>query len=117
MPSIRSRLESDVCSAIYGCRGVPVVRGLRRGEGLTPGDAELFRSALLHRMALLDHARGWAQQFHLGALRNTEHENAGALGPDTGYDAIGDFPQAIALARFLDRLDDGRSWPRRSSTT
>ena len=36
----------------------------------TPARRGVFRSALLHRLALLDHARGWVQQFHLGALRN-----------------------------------------------
>jgi glucuronate isomerase len=78
---------------------------LRRGESLTEGEAELFRSALLYRMALLDHARGWVQQFHLGALRNTNTRMRRLLGPDTGYDAIGDFDQATPLVRFLDSLD------------
>ena len=78
---------------------------LRAGETLNEGDTEMFRSALLHRMALLDHARGWVQQFHLGALRNVNTRMRGSLGPDTGYDAIGDFDQAPPLARFLDCLD------------
>ena len=78
---------------------------LRAGETLDEGDTEMFRSALLHRMALLDHARGWVQQFHLGALRNVNTRMRGSLGPDTGYDAIGDFDQAPPLARFLDCLD------------
>ena len=54
----------------------------------------------------MDHARGWVQQFHLGALRNNSTRALRTLGPDTGYDSIGDFPQARALVRFLDRLDD-----------
>jgi glucuronate isomerase len=78
---------------------------LRAGGTLDEGETEVFCSALLHRMALLDHARGWAQQFHLGALRNINSRMRGALGADTGYDAIGDFDQAQPLARFLDRLD------------
>ena len=53
----------------------------------------------------MDHARGWVQQFHLGAMRNTSTRAMRVLGPDTGYDSIGDFPQGEALARFLDRLD------------
>jgi glucuronate isomerase len=53
----------------------------------------------------MDHARGWVQQFHLGAMRNNSTRALRALGPDTGYDAIGDLPQAAPLARFLDRLD------------
>jgi glucuronate isomerase len=73
-----------------------------------PPEAEAvlkFKSALLHDLALLDHQRGWTQQFHLGALRNTSTRQRRALGPDTGFDSIGDFEQARPLARFLDRLD------------
>ncbi len=54
---------------------------------------------------LLDHARGWAQQFHVGALRNNNTRLRRALGPDTGFDSIGDFEIARPLSRFLDRLD------------
>ena len=53
----------------------------------------------------MDHKRGWVQQFHLGAMRNNSTRAMRVLGPDTGYDAIGDFAQGEALVRFLDRLD------------
>jgi glucuronate isomerase len=79
---------------------------LRAGGKLDEAETGIFRSALLHRMALLDHARGWVQQFHLGALRNVNSRMSRTLGLDTGYDAIGDFDQAQPLARFLDRLDE-----------
>lgn len=78
---------------------------LRSGEALEAGEARGFRSALLHRLALLDHARGWVQQFHLGALRDNNTRLRRRLGADSGLDSIGDFRQARSLARFLDRLD------------
>ena len=53
----------------------------------------------------MDHSRGWVQQFHLGALRNTNSRLFAALGADTGCDSIGDSEQALPLARFLDTLD------------
>ncbi len=77
----------------------------RAGRAPAPDQLEKLRAALLYDLALLDHRRGWVQQFHLGALRDTSRRGLRALGPNTGYDAIGDFPQALALARFLDRLD------------
>jgi len=86
----------------------PLFDRLRTGHALDTGEATLFRSALLHRLALFDHARGWVQQFHLGALRNNNTRMLRALGPDTGFDAIGDFPQAPSLVRFLDRLDESQ---------
>ncbi|MGE0453394.1 MAG: glucuronate isomerase [Vicinamibacteria bacterium] len=80
---------------------------LRAGRTLDAGEARRYQSALLHRLALLDHARGWVQQFHLGAMRNNNSRMRRRLGPDTGFDSIGDFSQARSLARFLDRLDEG----------
>jgi glucuronate isomerase len=77
----------------------------RRGEAVTGALATRYKSALLHELALLDHARGWVQQFHLGALRNNNTRLLTKLGPDTGFDSIGDFELARPLARFLDRLD------------
>lgn len=79
---------------------------LRAGRVLDRDAAEQFKSGLLHEMAILDHGRGWVQQFHLGALRNTNARARRTLGPDKGFDSIGDFDQALPLARFLDRLDD-----------
>jgi glucuronate isomerase len=77
----------------------------RAGKALAPEEVEKFRSAALYDLALFDHARGWTQQFHLGAQRNNNSRMMRTLGPDTGFDSIGDTPQAASLARFLDRLD------------
>lgn len=77
----------------------------RAGTAADPGRTARFRSALLHELALLDHARGWVQQFHFGALRNNNTRMLRRLGPDTGFDSVGDFEIARPLARFLDRLD------------
>jgi len=64
-----------------------------------------FKSAMLVYFAHLDYARGWTQQFHLGAIRNNNARLLGALGPDTGFDSIGDFEQAKPLSAFLNHLD------------
>jgi glucuronate isomerase len=77
----------------------------RAATPLSPEDRHKLSSALLYELALMDHAAGWTQQFHLGALRNNNTRMRRKLGPDTGFDSIGDFPQAEALSRFLDRLD------------
>jgi glucuronate isomerase len=54
----------------------------------------------------MDHAAGWVQQFHLGAMRNTNPRMYRELGPDTGYDSIGDYPIALPLARLMAKLED-----------
>lgn len=78
---------------------------LRRGEPLSADDIGPFKSAMLYELAVMDHEKGWVQQLHLGALRNTNSRMKRALGPDSGFDAIGDFEIARPLAKFLDRLD------------
>jgi glucuronate isomerase len=77
----------------------------RLGRPLSPLELDKFRSAMLYQLALMDHAAGWTQQLHLGAMRNNNTRMMRSLGPDTGFDSIGDFPQAFALGRLLDRLD------------
>jgi glucuronate isomerase len=77
----------------------------RAGRVPGPDAARRYKSALLHRFAVMDHARGWVQQYHLGALRNTNTRMRRLLGADTGLDSIGDFEMARGMARFFDRLD------------
>lgn len=79
---------------------------IRSGETLRTDEILKMKSALLHEFALWDHEKGWVQQYHLGALRNNNTRAMQVLGADTGWDSIGDFPQAQALARFLRRLDN-----------
>ncbi|WP_254413048.1 glucuronate isomerase [Dyadobacter diqingensis] len=64
-----------------------------------------FKSVLLYDLAKMDHSKEWAQQFHLGALRNNNSRMLNKLGPDTGWDSIGDYSQAQALSKFLNKLD------------
>ncbi len=82
---------------------------IRQGRPLQPEEILQFKSAMLVVFAQMDAEKSWTQQFHLGALRNTNTNAMQALGPDTGYDSIGDFEIARPLAKFLDTLDrDGK---------
>ena len=60
---------------------------------------------MLHEFARMDHAAGWTQQFHYGVIRNNNSRLFEALGPDTGFDSIGDFEVAKSITKLLDRLD------------
>jgi glucuronate isomerase len=79
---------------------------LLRADRLTPADELKFKSALLHDLAVMDCEKGWVQQYHLGALRDNNTRLRRSLGPDTGFDSIGDWEQGKALAKFLNRLDE-----------
>ena len=78
---------------------------VRSGETLLEPEILQFKSAMLMELALMDAEKGWTQQFHMGALRNTNARAMQQLGPDTGYDSIGDFEIARPLALFLDQLE------------
>ena len=78
---------------------------IRSGGGLTREENRKFKSAMLVTFAEWDWEKGFVQQYHLGALRNNNSRMLKQLGPDTGWDSVGDFSQAKALAKFLDRLD------------
>lgn len=77
----------------------------RENTELTKEEALKFQSAILLFLSETYHEFGWVQQFHLGALRNNNARMHRILGPDTGWDSIGDFSQAQKLSSFLNALD------------
>lgn len=72
---------------------------------LSISEVDSFKTALLLFLSQKYHTYGWVQQFHLGALRNNNHRMLSQLGADTGWDSIGDWPQAENLSKFLNELD------------
>ena len=78
---------------------------VRSGKELNHLEILKFKSVMLYEFGVMDHSRGWAQQFHIGALRNNNTRLFRKLGPDTGFDSIGDFEIARPLSKLLDRLD------------
>lgn len=77
----------------------------RSGQDATQEEFEQFAAYMMLFFGRLDAAKGWTKQLHLGALRNASSRGYRVLGPDTGFDSIGDYKQAQALAGYLDRLD------------
>ena len=84
----------------------------RAGDAAAPEQKEQFASYLMHYFGVLDAKKGWTKQLHLGALRNTNSRLMAQLGRDVGGDSIADVPQAAALARYLDRLEQENSLPK-----
>jgi glucuronate isomerase len=84
----------------------------RGGRAASPEGTVRFGSYLMLEFGRWDAARGWTKQLHLGALRNNNNRLLSTLGPDTGFDSIGDFPQAVALSRYLNALDATDQLPR-----
>ncbi len=85
---------------------------IRSGKELSPDESLKFKSAMMVELVTMDYQAGWVMQLHLGALRNNNTRMFKSLGPDTGFDSIGDFQTAVPLARFLDRLDKENKLPK-----
>ena len=75
------------------------------GKELSLTDRNKFKSAMLIQFAQWDWEKSWVQQYHLGAMRNNNSRMLQQLGPDTGWDSIGDYSQGTALSKFLNKLD------------
>jgi glucuronate isomerase len=80
---------------------------VRAGRELHADQRHALSYHILLELGKMYAARGWVQQYHLGALRNTNERMLRELGPDTGFDSMGDFLQSRTLARFLNELDSG----------
>lgn len=84
----------------------------RAGQPASPEEHGRFAAFMMLFFGQLDAAKGWVKQLHLGAMRNNNTRLMQQIGPDAGFDSIGDFPQGEALARYLDRLDQENALPK-----
>lgn len=75
------------------------------GTPLTREEILKFKTAMMVEFAVMDWEKGWTQQFHYGAIRNNNGRMFAQLGPDTGFDSIGDFTVAKSMSKFLNMLD------------
>ncbi len=95
-PHAEKYIQQDICR---------IFDKVRQGNNLSLDDIVQFKSAMLIEFARMNAKKNWTQQFHMGAIRNTNTRAFRLLGPDTGYDSIGDFEIAKPLANFLDNLE------------
>ncbi len=84
----------------------------RAGKAATAEEKEKFSFYLMVFFGQLDAAKGWTKQLHLGAFRGVNTRMTGILGPDTGFDTIGDTPQGSALVTYLDALASAGALPK-----
>lgn len=109
--SLGCKLSDHGLEQIYATDFTPeaadsILQKALAGQSLSQEDILVYQSAILHFLGTMYHELGWTQQFHLGALRNNNARALRLLGPDTGWDSIGDWSQAVALSKFLGRLDE-----------
>ena len=115
--SMGSRLSDhglNHCYASFCSEGTAagIFERARKGQAATPEEHEQFGTYMMVLFGHLDAEKNWTKQLHLGAYRNSNTRRFGQLGPDTGFDSIGDWPQIEALGAYLDRLDRENALPR-----
>jgi glucuronate isomerase len=105
-------LETALSESCTHGQAAAVFKAARAGRAASPEEAARFGSFLMLEFGRWDAHRGWTKQLHLGAQRDNNTRLLGKLGPDTGFDSIGDQPQTRALGRYLDSLDATGELPR-----
>ncbi|MDQ3394440.1 MAG: glucuronate isomerase [Bacteroidota bacterium] len=85
---------------------VTIFKKIKSLDALSPTEIFKFKSAVLYHLSIFDYQRGWVQQFHIGALRNNNIRMLRKIGPDAGFDSIGDYTHAKDLSGFFSRLDE-----------
>jgi len=97
-----SHCYADFCTEVAASA---IFDRVRAGQAASAQEQGQFAAFMMLFFGRLNAAKGWTQQLHIGALRNNNTRLLTKLGPDTGFDSVGDYPQASALAAFLDALD------------
>ncbi|MGB3468255.1 MAG: glucuronate isomerase, partial [Cyclobacteriaceae bacterium] len=82
-----------------------IFKKVMKGNRPTIEEVRQFQQKALIELCRKYHEKGWKQQFHLGAIRNNNTRMMDSIGPDTGFDSIGDYSHARGISRFLDQLD------------
>jgi glucuronate isomerase len=100
---------SDLCSEH---EAAAIFDSVRSGKAATSVEQKKFASFMMLLFGRLNAEKGWVMQLHLGPRRNNNSRMVKLIGPDTGFDSIGDWPQVDALAQYLDHLDSENSLPK-----
>jgi glucuronate isomerase len=75
-----------------------------KGEKVSVLEIDKYKSAVLFELALMNKKKSWAQQFHVGAIRNNNAKMLEDIGPDQGFDSLGDLNMADNMSKFFGRL-------------
>ncbi|HTL67841.1 MAG TPA: glucuronate isomerase [Lacunisphaera sp.] len=105
-------METALAEPCTKAAAAAIFKAARAGRAASPAQWAKYGSYLMLEFGRWDAKKGWTKQLHLGALRNNNTRLLSALGPDTGFDSIGDFNQARSLSAYLNALDSTGELPR-----
>jgi glucuronate isomerase len=115
--SMGGRLSDHGLNHAFGClttehEAAAIFGRARGGHAATHDELNKFASYMMLVFGRLDAEKGWTKQLHIGARRNNNTRRFREMGPDTGWDSIGDWSQADALGSYLDHLDQENALPK-----
>jgi glucuronate isomerase len=82
------------------------------GELLNDLEQSQYLRALLEAIGAVYAKYNWTMCLHIGAMRNNNRRMLDTLGPDTGFDSIGDMTTSNGLVGLLDALDLNDTLPK-----
>lgn len=82
------------------------------GQYISKDEIEAYKTDIILKLASMYNSRGWIVQLHIGVMRNVNYPMFSKLGPDTGFDAIGDDNFASQLASLLNAMEMGNGLPK-----
>lgn len=89
-----------------------ILKDALAGKAIGAADALKYKTQVLLFLAREYAKRGWVMQLHYGAVRSTNQRMLKQLGPDTGFDCIGNTLDAVALTQFLNALEETGQLPK-----
>ncbi len=98
-------------SATYEEANAIFAKGMKN-EPITSIEEDKYKGYVLVFLGKEYNKYGWAQQYHIGALRNNSKSMLKKIGPDTGYDAIEDATYMPKLSALLGALDETNELPK-----
>jgi len=83
-----------------------------QGQSLSPDEIATYKTQILLFLGRAYAEKGWVMQLHMNTIRNNSLRMFKLIGPDSGFDAMGDYHLAGSLIGFLDRLDQTDEVPK-----
>ena len=81
-----------------------ILSAARSGQAANESDTDAFGALVMYHVGQWVAEKDWTMQLHLGPKRNPNTRLFEQLGPDSGFDTIGDWPQGESVFSFLDSL-------------
>lgn len=82
------------------------------GEVISKIDADKYKTSLMKFLGCEYHKRNWAMEIHMNIKRDNNTKMFEKLGPDSGFDCIGDYSSCEGLTGLLNSLEYKNSLPK-----